>query len=89
LYIINQKLITMKTQGEPVLDQEIPAEPTREEILKWYDDQIEIAKKRFELTKLQSDTVQAEALRIEAMAVIARFNTPHEEGEETNQHSEQ
>lgn len=79
----------MKTQGDPVLDQEIPAEPTMEEILKWYDDQIKIAKKRFELTKLQSDTVQAEALRMEAMAVIARFKTPNEEGEETNQHSEQ
>ena len=79
----------METQGKPVLDQEIPAEPTMEEILKWYDDQIKIAKKRFELTKLQSDTVQAEALRMEAMAVIARFKTPNEEGEETNQHSEQ
>ena len=48
-------------------------EPTREEIIAWYNDQIEIAEKRHRLTVLQSETVQAEAMRLEALAVIAQF----------------
>lgn len=50
--------------------------PSREEIIKWYDDQIEIAERRHRLTVLQSETVQAEAMRLEALAVIARYRQP-------------
>ena len=57
-------------------------EPTREDIIKWYDDQIEIAEKRHRLTVLQSETVQAEAMRLEALAVIAEFKgSPEKQNE--------
>ena len=48
-------------------------QPTREELVKWYEEQIEMATLRHKLTTLQSETVQAEALRYEAMAVIAKY----------------
>ena len=47
-------------------------EPTREELIEWYNDQIEIAELRHKLTVLQSETVQAEAMRLEALAVMAK-----------------
>jgi hypothetical protein len=60
---------------EPTIDQTTieGKEPTREEIIQWYDDQIEIAEKRHKLTILQSETVIAEAQRLEALSVMAKF----------------
>ncbi len=55
-------------------------EPTREELIEWYNDQIEIAELRHKLTVLQSETVQAEAMRLEALAVMAKYQqSPQEE----------
>tara|TARA_B100000497_G_scaffold125930_1_gene163477 strand:+ start:1076 stop:1318 length:243 start_codon:yes stop_codon:yes gene_type:complete len=55
-------------------------EPTREELIEWYNDQIEIAELRHKLTVLQSETVQAEAMRLEALAVMAKYQqAPQEE----------
>ncbi len=57
-------------------------EPTREELIEWYNDQIEIAELRHKLTVLQSETVQAEAMRLEALAVMAKYQqSPQEEKE--------
>ena len=64
--------------------EELQENPSREEIIKWYDDQIEIAGRRHKLTVLQSETVQAEAMRLEALAVIARFRQPEQAPEEEN-----
>jgi hypothetical protein len=73
----------MDNQQAKSSDQEPQKEMSREEIIKWYDDQIEIAEKRHKLTTLQSETVQAEALRLEALAVIARFRgqSPQEQND--------
>lgn len=54
-------------------NQQQDAQPKRQDVIKWYKDQIQMAKLRHELTVLQSETVQAEAMRLEAMAVMAKF----------------
>jgi len=51
-------------------------EPTKEEVIAWYKEQIELAKLRHELAELQSKAVQEEAKRLQAMAIIAQFKTP-------------
>jgi hypothetical protein len=58
---------------QPVTDAPQGDAPSREEVIKWYTDQIEIAELRNKLTVLQSETVQAEAMRLEALAVIASY----------------
>lgn len=50
-------------------------QPKRQDVIKWYKEQIQMAKLRHELTVLQSETVQAEAMRLEAMAVMAKFKS--------------
>lgn len=51
-------------------------EPTKEEVIAWYKEQIELAKLRHELAELQSKAVQEEAKRLQAMVIIAQFKTP-------------
>jgi hypothetical protein len=47
--------------------------PTREEIIKWYKDEIELAGLRADLTKLQRDATVSEAERMRAIVVIAEM----------------
>jgi len=52
---------------------------SKEQIKKWYKDQIEMVSLRHELTRLQSETIQFEAKRFEAIATIGRFTQQPEE----------
>ena len=47
--------------------------PTREEIIKWYKDEIELAGLRADLSKLQRDATVSEAERLRAIQVIAEM----------------
>lgn len=51
-------------------------EPTKEEVIAWYKEHIELAELRHKLAELQSKAVQEEAKRLQAMAIIAQFKTP-------------
>jgi hypothetical protein len=56
-------------------------QPTREQMVQWYKDEIELATLRAELAKLQRDAVVHEAERINAIAAIAQMTQqPQEEG---------
>lgn len=46
---------------------------TRDEMVKWYKDEIELAGLRAELSRLQRDAMVSEAERIQAIAVIAQI----------------
>lgn len=47
--------------------------PTREEIIKWYKDEIELAGLRADLAKLQRDATVSEAERMRAIMAIAEM----------------
>lgn len=55
-------------------------QPSREQIIQWYKDEIEMATLRAELAKLQRDAAMSEAERINAIAAIAQMTQPQEEG---------
>lgn len=56
-------------------------EPTRDEVIVWYNSQIELASLRAQLAELQAKAVTEEAKRIQATIMIANMTTPdHEEG---------
>ena len=56
-------------------------QPSREQIIQWYKDEIELATLRAELSKLQRDAVVNEAERINAVAAIAQMTQgQNEEG---------
>ncbi len=48
-------------------------EPTRDEVIAWYKDQIQLAKLRHELAELQSKAVQEEVKRLQATMIIAQL----------------
>ena len=54
-------------------------QPSREQIIQWYKDEIELATLRAELSKLQRDAVVNEAERINAVAAIAQMTQPQNE----------
>lgn len=56
-------------------------QPSREQMIQWYKDEIELATLRSELAKLQRDAVVYEAERINAIGAIAQMTQPQEEGE--------
>ena len=60
-------------------------QPTKEEVKAWYMEQIEMAKLRHELAKLQSETVQEEARRIQATMMIAQMQAPMTSDEPENE----
>ena len=64
-------------------------QPTKEEVKAWYLEQIEMAKLRHELAKLQSETVQEEARRIQATMMIAQMQSPMPEGESEDEMPEE
>lgn len=48
-------------------------EPSREQIIEWYKNEIEMASLRAELSKLQRDATVSEAERLQAVMVIAQI----------------
>lgn len=52
--------------------------PTREQMIVWYKDEIELASLRAELAKLQRDATVYEAERINAIGAIAQMTQPDE-----------
>jgi hypothetical protein len=54
-------------------------QPSREQVIKWYKDEIELAALRAELSKLQRDAAVNEAERINAIGAIAQMTQPQEE----------
>lgn len=59
-------------------------EMTRDEQVKWFTQQIEMAKLSYDLANYHSLKIQADAKRFEAMAVIARFSAPATKPTEEN-----
>jgi len=51
-------------------------EPTKEQVIKFYAEQIEVAKLRKELAELLAGTAEADARRTEANAKVAYFTNP-------------
>jgi hypothetical protein len=59
------------------------AQPSREQIIEWYKNEIELATYRADLAKLQRDAVVSEAERLQAVMVIAQI-TQQPPAEETS-----
>lgn len=53
--------------------------PSREQMIQWYKDEIELATLRAELAKLQRDAAVSEAERINAIAAIAQMTQSDED----------
>jgi hypothetical protein len=66
---------------ENQINEQAP-QPTREQMVQWYKDEIELATLRAELAKLQRDAVVYEAERINAIGAIAQMTQPGEEASE-------
>jgi len=56
--------------------------PTRDDMIKWYKEEIELATLRAELAGLQRDAAVAESERIQAIAIIAQITQAPEENQE-------
>lgn len=71
------------------MEKQTNQEPSREEIIKWYKNEIQLASLRAELSKLQRDATVSEAERLQAVMVIAQITqqAPNEE-EETSEKPE-
>lgn len=54
-------------------------EPTRDEVIAWYNSQIELASLRAQLAELQAKAVTEEAKRIQATIMIANMTSPDPE----------
>ena len=54
-------------------------EPTKEEVLAWYADQIELATVRRDLAVIQAETTKAEAERLQAAMMIGQIRAAEEE----------
>jgi hypothetical protein len=64
------------------MENQTKQEPSREQIIEWYKNEIELASLRAELSKLQRDATVSEAERLQAVMVIAQITQqPQEEGE--------
>ena len=64
--------------------EETKEKPTREQLVQWYKDEIELAGLRSELSKHQRDAAVNEAERIQAIGAIAQMTQmPEEESEES------
>ena len=61
------------------MENQTKPEPSREQIIEWYKNEIELATLRAELSKLQRDAAVNEAERINAVAAIAQMTQPQAE----------
>ena len=66
-----------------------PAKPTRDEIIAWFKDQIEVAELRARLSELQSKAAQEDAKRIQATILIAQMQAPTPEETEAPEENPQ
>lgn len=57
--------------------------PSREQMITWYKDEIELASLRAELAKLQRDATVYEAERINAIGAIAQMTQEPEDAPKT------
>jgi hypothetical protein len=64
------------------MENQTKQEPSREQIIEWYKNEIEMAALRAELSKLQRDAAVNEAERINAIAAIAQMTQPQENNPE-------
>jgi hypothetical protein len=64
--------------SEETTEQKVP---TREQMIQWYKDEIELATLRAELATLQRDAAVAEAERVQAITVIAQLTQGPEDKE--------
>ena len=64
------------------MSEEQKAQPTREQMIQWYKDEIELAKLRAELAGLQRDATVYEAERIQAIGAIAQMTQAPEDSKE-------
>jgi len=55
------------------MENQTKPEPSREQIIEWYKNEIELASLRAELSKLQRDATVSEAERLQAVMVIAQI----------------
>jgi len=63
------------------MENQTKPEPSREQIIQWYKDEIELASLRAELSKLQRDATVSEAERLQAVMVIAQITQQPQENE--------
>lgn len=64
--------------------EETKEKPTRDQMIRWYRDEIELAALRSELSKHQRDAAVYEAERIQAIGAIAQMTQiPEEDSEES------
>jgi hypothetical protein len=54
-------------------------EPSKEEVVAWYKEQIELAQLRRDLAVLQSEATEAEAKRLQAAMMIGQIKMAEEE----------
>lgn len=58
-----------------------PEQPTKEQIIAWYKDQIEVATLRRDLSALQADIAKNEAQRVQATVLMAQMQDPASQNE--------
>jgi hypothetical protein len=63
------------------MENQTKPEPSREQIIEWYKNEIELATLRAELSKLQRDATVSEAERLQAVMVIAQITQQPQEDE--------
>lgn len=67
------------------MSQEKEKEVSREEVIAWYKDQIELATLRADLAEQQNRAAKADAERIQATMFMAQVQVQGKEGEEEEQ----
>jgi len=71
------------------MENQTKPEPSREQIIEWYKNEIEMASLRAELSKQQRDATVSEAERLQAVMVIAQITQqPQEEDGEAPKEGE-
>jgi hypothetical protein len=63
------------------MENQTKQEPSREQIIEWYKNEIELATLRADLSKLQRDATVSEAERLQAVLVIAQITQQPQEEE--------
>jgi hypothetical protein len=67
------------------MSQDKEKEVSREEVIAWYKDQIELATLRADLAEQQNRAAKADAERIQATMFMAQVQVQSKEGEEEEQ----
>lgn len=62
-------------------ESKAPEQPTKEQIVNWYKDQIEVATLRRDLSALQAEIAKNEAQRVQATILMAQMQDPASQSE--------